>query len=60
MKYNRGLDRDKDGTWHVRQRGRRDEIWDLFCLDAAENPTPAVESLAEEIAFTARREAKER
>ncbi|HZU95123.1 MAG TPA: DUF3109 family protein [Planctomycetota bacterium] len=52
------LEKAKDGTWYVRQRGYRGEAWDLFCLDPAENPTPARESLAEEIEFTAKRETK--
>ena len=50
------LDQDKDGTWYIRQWKVRGEQWDLFCLNPAENPTPAAESLREEIAFTAKRE----
>jgi hypothetical protein len=52
------LDKEKDGTWHVRQWGRRGEAWDLFCLNPDENPTPARESLRDEIEWSARREAR--
>jgi hypothetical protein len=47
------LDRDRDGTWYVRQWGHRGEAWDLFCLNPAEDATPAEESLRDEVAFVA-------
>lgn len=48
------LDRDRQGRWFVRQRGRPRERWDLFCLDPAASPLPAVASLQEEIALARR------
>lgn len=45
------ISKDTDGTWHVRQHGYRGEAWDLFCLDPKEDPTPARESLKDEVAF---------
>jgi hypothetical protein len=44
----------RDGTWYVRQWGHRGEAWDLFCLNPAEDPTPAAESLKAEIAYVAK------
>lgn len=41
-------DRDR---WHIRQWGKFEEDWDLFCLNPAESPLPARETLADEIAF---------
>jgi len=52
------LEKTQRGRWHVRQWNYRGEGWDLFCLNPAENPTPASASLVEEIAFSAAREAK--
>jgi len=46
------LEPDADG-WYVRQWGYRDEKWDLFCLNPAASPRPAVESLAGELALAA-------
>lgn len=39
------------GEWHVRQHGRRGEAWDLFCLNPAESPLPASQTLVDEIRF---------
>ncbi len=44
----------RDGAWYVRQWGHRRERWDLFCLNPAEDPTPAAASLAPELAYVAR------
>lgn len=49
------LDKTRDGTWFVRQHGERGEAWDLFCLDPGADPTPARESLEDEMAFVASR-----
>jgi hypothetical protein len=48
----------RDGAWYVRQWGHRGEAWDLFCLNPEETTTPAAESLRDEVAFVAEREAK--
>jgi hypothetical protein len=43
-----------DGTWYVRQRGYEDEQWDdLFCLNPANTPLRAVDTLAPEMAVAA-------
>jgi hypothetical protein len=48
------LERDEaDGDWYVRQWGYRGEQWDLFCLNPANSPRPAVETLAGELALAA-------
>ena len=47
------ISEERDGSWHVRQRGYRGEAWDLFCLNPKEDPTPARQSLADELAFVA-------
>lgn len=44
------LTRDKkDGAWFVRQHGLKGEAWDLFCLNPAESPKVASETLAAEV-----------
>ena len=43
------LSRDQRGRWYVRQRGFKSEKWDLFCLDPAASPAPALESLKPEV-----------
>ncbi len=48
------LSRDRRGQWYVRQRGFKREKWDLFCLDPAASPAPALESLEREIEFASR------
>ena len=45
------LTKEKSGAWHVRQWGYRGEAWDLFCLNPAEDATPAKKSLGDEIDF---------
>ncbi len=50
------LEKDK-GKWFVRQWGLEGEQWDLFCLNPANSPRPAAESLAAELALAARLEA---
>jgi hypothetical protein len=47
------LERSKTGRWHVRQWKLKGEAWDLFCLNPAESPKPARESLAAELVFAA-------
>ncbi|MBI3039113.1 DUF3109 family protein [bacterium] len=44
---------DIDETeWYVRQKGYKEESWDLFCLNRSQNEKiPATESLKEEINF---------
>jgi hypothetical protein len=51
------LVKTRRGRWFVRQWGYRGEEWDLFCLNPNENPTKASVSLADEIAYSAAREA---
>lgn len=49
---------EKDGDkWFVRQWGLEGEQWDLFCLNPANSPRPAAESLAAELALAARLDA---
>jgi hypothetical protein len=43
-----------DAGWYVRQWGYEGEQWDLFCLNPANTPRPAVESLAGELELAAR------
>ena len=52
------LEKTKGGTWYIRQWKYRGEAWDLFCLNPKENPTPAAESLRDEVVFSAEREKK--
>ena len=54
------LEKTQGGSWYIRQWNHRGEIWDLFCLNPKEDPTPARISLREEIEFSARRERKRR
>jgi Fe-S-cluster containining protein len=46
-----------DGAWFVRQWGLDGEQWDLFCLNPANSPRPAVEALAAELALAAKLDA---
>jgi Fe-S-cluster containining protein len=48
------LDKDRDGTWYVRQWGYRGEEWDLFCLNPQASPRPAAETLQLEIRLAER------
>ena len=44
------LTRDKkNGEWFVRQRGQRNEAWDLFCLNPEESPKTADATLGGEV-----------
>lgn len=45
------LERSPSGKWHVRQWGVRGEAWDVFCLNPAESPKTARETLAAELEF---------
>jgi hypothetical protein len=47
------LEKNDDGAWYVRQWKLEGEEWDLFCLNPANSPRPAVESLAPEMALAA-------
>jgi hypothetical protein len=43
-----------DGTWYVRQWGQEGEEWnDLFCLNPANTPLKAVDTLAAELQVAA-------
>lgn len=48
------IQQDKHDRWYVRQRGYKRERWDLFCLNPANSPVPAAESLKDEIALAKR------
>lgn len=46
------LTRERRGQpWYVRQWQQRGEAWDVFCLNPAESPKPAAETLRDEVAF---------
>ena len=45
--------------WYVRQKGFRNEIWDLPCLDPARTKAPAAETLREELSLLERVAAEE-
>ncbi|HEY1186149.1 MAG TPA: DUF3109 family protein [Gemmata sp.] len=52
------LEKDESaGEWYVRQWGYGDEQWELFCLNPANSPRRAAESLAPELELAARLEA---
>ncbi len=51
------LEKAPAGDWYVRQWGYRGEVWKLFCLNPDEDPTPARDSLRDEIGYVAAREA---
>jgi hypothetical protein len=48
------LAREERVGWYVRQKGFRNEVWDLFCLDPTKSRAPAAETLAEEISLVER------
>ena len=49
---------EKDaGKWYVRQWGLEGEQWDLFCLNPANSPRPAVEALAPELVLAGKLDA---
>ena len=45
---------DEKGSWYIRQKGYKNEKWDLFCLDPQASPLPAAVSLRDEIELAAR------
>jgi hypothetical protein len=48
------LARDENDQWYVRQKGVKDEPWDLFCLDPESTTVPAADSLRAEIELATR------
>jgi hypothetical protein len=48
------LEKGDGGAWYVRQWGLDGEQWDLFCLNPANSPRKALESLAPELALAAK------
>lgn len=48
------LSRQVESDWYVRQKGYRNEIWDLPCLEPGPNTPMAVDTLQGEIALAAR------
>lgn len=48
------LEKDERVGWYVRQKGFRNEIWDLFCLDGSKTTASAAETLGEELSLIAR------
>ncbi len=46
-----------ENEWYIRQWGYDSEDWDLFCLNPANSPRKAVESLAAEMALAAKLDA---
>jgi hypothetical protein len=51
------LEQEPGRGWYVRQWGQNGEQWDLFCLNPANSPALAIESLAGEVALAATVEA---
>jgi Protein of unknown function (DUF3109) len=45
------IEQDKHDRWYIRQKGYKGEAWDLFCLDPANNPKRAVDTLRDELAL---------
>jgi hypothetical protein len=43
------LAKDLRDRWYVRQKGYKNEVWDLPCLDPASSSTPASASLGQEM-----------
>lgn len=50
------LDKDRDGTWYVRQRNYKGEGWELFCLNPKQSQQPAAKALETEIALAVKLE----
>jgi hypothetical protein len=48
------LARDEHDRWYVRQKGYKNERWDLFCLDRETSAVPAADTLQDEIALALR------
>jgi hypothetical protein len=48
------IQRDDRDRWYVRQKGYKEEKWDLFCLDPAASGRAAAETLHDEIALARR------
>jgi hypothetical protein len=53
------LARDENDDWYVRQKGIKNERWDLFCLDPANTSKPAAESLTDEVGLARRYDEEE-
>ena len=53
------LAKEDRGKWYVRQRGYRNEIWALPCLDPIASSVPAAASLGDEIALVKAWEARD-
>jgi hypothetical protein len=53
------IQQDDCDRWYVRQRGFKNEKWDLFCLDPANSDRPAVDSLQNELALAQRFDAEQ-
>jgi hypothetical protein len=43
------VERDEHDQWYVRQKGFKNEKWNLFCLDPQASALPAEQSLASEV-----------
>jgi hypothetical protein len=54
------LDQSAKGDWYVRQWGTLKEPWDLFCLNPANSPKPAAETIQGELAYLEKTLAEER
>lgn len=52
------LAKNDAGEWYVRQWGVEGEEWDVFCLNPMASPTPAAESLQEEMGLGRRYDAE--
>lgn len=48
------IQRADDRRWYVRQKGYKNEKWDLFCLDPTATSKPASESLRDEMTLARR------
>ena len=48
------IQRDDRDSWYVRQKGYKEETWDLFCLDPAASGRAAAETLQDELALARR------
>jgi len=48
------LAKDENDRWYVRQKGYKNEKWDLFCLDPKQSQVAAAEALVDEAALARR------
>lgn len=48
------IQQDHEDRWYIRQKGFKNEAWDLFCLDPSRSNVPAAESLQAEISLAKR------